>query len=184
MPNNKHKFLFFFFWVGCFSAQLPLITNGLWYLFSFYLAVIFCCSIKKVKAILRPALCGCLAYAPIVRLLAFWRWKWCGCCIAHLGAKPIAAPAHSLSGSGGWIYFGRKMENYRPFRAVPLPGIIETTGKRQQPPETNLERFARLTGVNPCICPVCKTGQMVTIRELPRIRSPATVFLNRPNTRT
>lgn len=60
---------------------------------------------------------------------------------------------------------------------------IETIEKRQQPPETNVERFARLTGINPCLCPVCKTGRMATIRELPRIRSPGTVFSNRPNTR-
>jgi hypothetical protein len=44
---------------------------------------------------------------------------------------------------------------------------------KQQPKEPNVERFARLTGINPCLCPVCKTGRMVTIRELPRIRSPA-----------
>lgn len=50
---------------------------------------------------------------------------------------------------------------------------IETIEKRRQAPETNVERFARLTGVNPCLCPVCKTGKMVAIRELPRIRSPA-----------
>lgn len=49
---------------------------------------------------------------------------------------------------------------------------IETIEKRRQAPETNVERFARLTGVNPCFCPVCKTGRMVVIRELPRIRSP------------
>ena len=61
---------------------------------------------------------------------------------------------------------------------------IETIEKRQQSPETNVERFARLTGVNPCLCPVCKTGRMVTIRELPRVRSPATVFSNWPNTRS
>ncbi|KAF0198730.1 MAG: hypothetical protein FD170_3991 [Bacteroidetes bacterium] len=45
--------------------------------------------------------------------------------------------------------------------------------KSQHPPETNLQRFTRLTGVNPCLCPVCKTGRMFAIRELPRIRSPA-----------
>jgi len=56
---------------------------------------------------------------------------------------------------------------------------IETIEKRTQPPETNVERFARLTGVNPCLCPVCKTGRMVTIRELPRIRSPAWNPLNK-----
>ncbi len=57
---------------------------------------------------------------------------------------------------------------------------IETIEKRKKPPETNVERFARLTGVNPCICPVCKTGHMLTIRELPRIRSPAGSFLKQP----
>lgn len=45
--------------------------------------------------------------------------------------------------------------------------------KQQKSPETNVERFARLTGVNPCLCPVCKTGRMIAISELPRIRSPA-----------
>ncbi|MEN6454574.1 MAG: hypothetical protein ABFD10_09965 [Prolixibacteraceae bacterium] len=29
------------------------------------------------------------------------------------------------------------------------PGI-----KRQKPAETNVERFARLTGINPCLCPL------------------------------
>jgi len=50
---------------------------------------------------------------------------------------------------------------------------IDTIEKRQQAPETNIERFARLTGINPCLCPVCKSGRMVAIRELPRIRAPA-----------
>jgi hypothetical protein len=50
---------------------------------------------------------------------------------------------------------------------------VEALIKRQQPPQTNVERFAKLTGINPCLCPVCKTGQMVAIRHLPRIRSPA-----------
>ncbi len=49
---------------------------------------------------------------------------------------------------------------------------IEAIIKQQQPSETNVERFERLTGVNPCLCPVCKTGRMVVVRELPRIRSP------------
>jgi len=52
------------------------------------------------------------------------------------------------------------------------PAIDEST-KRQQPPETNQQRFERLTGFNPCLCPVCKTGMMVVIRKVPRIRSPA-----------
>jgi predicted Zn-ribbon and HTH transcriptional regulator len=50
---------------------------------------------------------------------------------------------------------------------------IETLIRQKQPPETNLQRFERLTGVNPCKCPVCKTGQMVVTKILPRIRSPA-----------
>lgn len=57
---------------------------------------------------------------------------------------------------------------------------IETIEKRQQAPETNVERFARLTGVNPCLCPVCKTGKMVVLRELPRIRSPEGNPLGKP----
>lgn len=57
---------------------------------------------------------------------------------------------------------------------------IDAIIKQQQPSETNVERFERLTGVNPCLCPVCKTGRMVTIRELPRIRSPAGNSLGKP----
>lgn len=49
---------------------------------------------------------------------------------------------------------------------------IDAIIKQYKAPETSLERFQRLTGINPCLCPVCKEGRMVTIRELPRIRSP------------
>ena len=52
------------------------------------------------------------------------------------------------------------------------PGI-DTLIKHKEPPETNLQRFQRLTGIDPCLCPVCKKGLMVIVRELPRIRSPA-----------
>jgi len=51
------------------------------------------------------------------------------------------------------------------------PGIDDLV-KRKQPPETNLQRLERLTGINPCICPVCKKGQMILIKIFPRIRSP------------
>ena len=51
---------------------------------------------------------------------------------------------------------------------------IDTLIKEKEPPETRLQRFERLTGYNPCQCPVCKKGQMVVKRELPRIRSPGT----------
>lgn len=50
---------------------------------------------------------------------------------------------------------------------------VEARIKAQQPPETKLQRIERLTGVNPCWCPVCKKGRMVVVRELPRIRSPS-----------
>jgi len=53
---------------------------------------------------------------------------------------------------------------------------IDTLIKRQEPLETNLQRFERLTGVSPCQCPVCKTGRMVVVRELPRIRAPDRFF--------
>lgn len=49
---------------------------------------------------------------------------------------------------------------------------IEAVLKKQQPLKTNLQRFERLTGINPCLCPMCKTGMMVAIKQLPRIRSP------------
>ena len=53
---------------------------------------------------------------------------------------------------------------------------IDTLIKRQEPLETNLQRFERLTGVSPCQCPVCKTGRMVVVKELPRIRAPDWFF--------
>lgn len=39
-------------------------------------------------------------------------------------------------------------------------------------PETKMQRIERLAGHNPCLCPVCKKGNMVRVKELPRIRSP------------
>lgn len=55
---------------------------------------------------------------------------------------------------------------------------IDAVIKKQQPAETNLERFERLTGINPCVCPTCKKGKMVVIRVLPRIRSPDVLLQN------
>ena len=63
------------------------------------------------------------------------------------------------------------------------PGM-DVVIKQQQPPETSQQRFERLTGVNPCLCPVCKTGRMVAVRELPRIRSPAWFLPKRPPAHT
>lgn len=42
--------------------------------------------------------------------------------------------------------------------------------------ETRTERIARLTGHHPCKCPKCKTGNMIPVEILPRIRSPGNVF--------
>lgn len=53
---------------------------------------------------------------------------------------------------------------------------IDTLIKKKQTPETNLQRFERLTGIDLCKCPVCKTGRMVVVRELPKIRSPVWFF--------
>jgi len=49
---------------------------------------------------------------------------------------------------------------------------IDSFVKKRRQPETNQERFKRLTGVDVCLCPVCKKGRMVRIKELPKIRSP------------
>jgi hypothetical protein len=57
---------------------------------------------------------------------------------------------------------------------------IDAVIKKQQPAETNLERFERLTGINPCVCPTCKKGKMVAIRVLPRIRSPDVLLHYQP----
>ena len=50
--------------------------------------------------------------------------------------------------------------------------------EKSQTIETKQQRFERLTGVNLCLCPTCKTGKMITFRELPRIRSPDFIFLS------
>jgi len=57
-------------------------------------------------------------------------------------------------------------------KQVPCPPV-----KKKKTSETNLQRFIRLTGIDPCLCPVCKTGRLVIVRELPRIRSPGSTFL-------
>ena len=49
--------------------------------------------------------------------------------------------------------------------------------KKIDGPETKLQRLERLTGVNPCLCPVCKTGFMVRVKVIPRIRSPGFLAL-------
>jgi hypothetical protein len=57
------------------------------------------------------------------------------------------------------------------------PGLEELE-RRIDGPDNKLKRLERLTGVNPCLCPVCKTGTMVRIKVLPRIRSPGLLAHN------
>ena len=45
-----------------------------------------------------------------------------------------------------------------------------------KPVETRQERIVLLTGFNPCKCPFCKTGNMQTVEDIPKIRSPTNVL--------
>jgi hypothetical protein len=76
-----------------------------------------------------------------------------------------------------------------PYRFVKIRyyGILSTKQKdmvkplRAKKPETKIretrqERMVRLTGFDPCRCPVCKTGFMHTIELLPKIRAPSNVL--------
>jgi hypothetical protein len=42
--------------------------------------------------------------------------------------------------------------------------------KKKERPQ---ERIKRLTGIDTCRCPSCKSGRLIVVKELPRIRSPA-----------
>jgi hypothetical protein len=48
---------------------------------------------------------------------------------------------------------------------------IDVFINKKQAPESNQERFKRLTGIDIFRCPVCKKGKMIILRELPRIRA-------------
>ena len=47
------------------------------------------------------------------------------------------------------------------------------TLQKNKTKETTIQRIKRLTGIDVGLCPVCKKGTMVVIKDLPRIRSPA-----------
>jgi hypothetical protein len=64
---------------------------------------------------------------------------------------------------------------------LPPKTDIDAIIREKEPPETRLKRIERLTGVNPCLCRVCKTGKMIVISVLPRIRSPAWFQLKNGN---
>lgn len=68
-------------------------------------------------------------------------------------------------------YYGILTSTYRK-QVKPLktkPDIVQLTETREQ-------RMVRLTGFEPCKCPICKTGNMIVMEILPRIRSPDNVF--------
>ena len=67
-------------------------------------------------------------------------------------------------------YFG--IYNHTVKRSLKLVFTMEENPVVHCPKETTLQRFERITGQTPCRCPVCKTGRMVRVRTLPRIRSP------------
>ncbi len=72
--------------------------------------------------------------------------------------------------------YNHTTKNHLELQFVPERPDIDTLINRAKQPETRLQRLERLTGVNPCQCPVCKTGRMVMIRKLPRIRAPDGLF--------
>lgn len=65
------------------------------------------------------------------------------------------------------ILASRYKEQVKPLKSK--PDIVQLTETRQQ-------RMVRLTGFDPCKCPKCKTGNMLVVEILPRIRSPNNVF--------
>lgn len=67
-------------------------------------------------------------------------------------------------------YFG--IDNHTLKRSLQLVFTAEEKPVETCPNETTMQRFERITGKTPCSCPVCKTGRMIRVRTLPRIRSP------------
>lgn len=73
------------------------------------------------------------------------------------------------------IYNTTVVRNYQlQFKPYNKPDIEQMALKLK--PETNKERILRLTGFDCTQCPKCKKGRMVSIKRMPRIRSPATSY--------
>jgi hypothetical protein len=49
----------------------------------------------------------------------------------------------------------------------------QATQKIEKKTESRMERIRKLTGIDGCKCPSCKTGTLFITRNIPRIRSPA-----------
>ena len=67
-------------------------------------------------------------------------------------------------------YFG--IYNHTVKRSLQLVFSVEENPVAPCQNETTLQRFERITGQTTCGCPVCKTGRMIRVRTLPRIRAP------------
>ena len=80
--------------------------------------------------------------------------------------------ATHLPGQGLNFYNHAAIQNLG-FRLAPEEKpMLDKKANLPVPQETNLQRFVRLTGYDPCICPVCKSGRVAVGREWSRIRSP------------
>jgi hypothetical protein len=48
--------------------------------------------------------------------------------------------------------------------------------KKKASKENTLEQLMRITGFDAHLCPFCKKGKMIIMKEIPRIRSPGYLF--------
>lgn len=69
--------------------------------------------------------------------------------------------------------FGVYSSRYKTITDMLKPKNIETLIRNK---ETVLERLMRITGFDVTLCPVCKTGKLHRMAELPKIRSPTNFY--------
>lgn len=69
--------------------------------------------------------------------------------------------------------YGVYSSRHKAITSKLMPKTIESLIRDN---ETLLERFLRVTGLDFTLCPVCKTGKLHRIAELPKIRSPANFY--------
>ena len=69
--------------------------------------------------------------------------------------------------------YGVYSSRYKAITKKLKPKTIETLVRSK---ETILERLLRVTGLDITLCPVCKTGKLHRIAELPKIRSPTNFY--------
>lgn len=69
--------------------------------------------------------------------------------------------------------YGVYSSRYKAMTKKLKPKTIETLLRNN---ETLLERLLRVTGLDVTLCPVCKTGKLHRIAELPRVRSPTNFY--------